>query len=65
MSSAIPNTFGMSLKISSIFLWNMSPAGAAPRVNIYSDTCQTDKQMWSGITTAYVAIDYGSLSSHQ
>ena len=26
----MPNTFGMSLKISSIFLWNMLPAGATP-----------------------------------
>ena len=30
MSSAIPNTFGMSLEILSILHWNMSPAGAAP-----------------------------------
>ena len=29
MSSAMPNTFGMSLKISSTLHWNMSPAGAA------------------------------------
>ena len=28
MSSAIPNIFGNSLNISSVFLWNMSPAGA-------------------------------------
>ena len=30
MSSAIPNTFGISLKISSILCWNMLPAGTAP-----------------------------------
>ena len=30
VSSVMPNTFGISLKISLIFLWNMSPAGAAP-----------------------------------
>ena len=30
MSSVMPNTYGMSLKISSVFLWNMLPAGAAP-----------------------------------
>ena len=30
MSSAIPNTFVKSLKISSIFCWNISPAGATP-----------------------------------
>ena len=29
-SSAMPNTCGRPLNISSIFLWNMLPAGAAP-----------------------------------
>ena len=30
ISSVLPKTFGMSLNISSIFLWNMWPAGATP-----------------------------------
>ena len=30
MSTAIPNTFGISLNISSILHWNMSPTGNAP-----------------------------------
>ena len=30
--SAIPSTFGNSLKISSIFLWNMSPSRAVPQL---------------------------------
>ena len=34
MLSAIPNIFHKSLNISSIFLWNMSPAGAAPNGNL-------------------------------
>ena len=29
MSSAMPNMFGRSLNILSVFFWNMSPAGAA------------------------------------
>ena len=34
MSSAMPNTFGKSLNISSIFHWNISPAGAAPNSSL-------------------------------
>ena len=30
MSSVMPKMFGMSWKISAIFYWNLSPAGAAP-----------------------------------
>ena len=33
ISSVIPNTLGRSLNILSIFLWNISPAGAAPNGN--------------------------------
>ena len=31
MSSAMPNMFGISLKVSSILHWNILPAGAAPK----------------------------------
>ena len=34
-------------------------------VGIYNGTCQTDKQMWSGMMTVCLAEDYGSLSLHQ
>ena len=30
MSSAMPNKFGKYLNILSVFLWNISPVGAAP-----------------------------------
>ena len=36
----MPNTFGMSLKILSIFLWNMLPAGAAPNASHLYLYCQ-------------------------
>ena len=34
MSYAIPNTLGRVFNISSIFLWNMSPAGATLNGNL-------------------------------
>ena len=34
MMSAIANTFGKSLNISSIFLWNICPVGAVPNGNL-------------------------------
>ena len=34
ISTAMPNTFGISLNISFIFLWNMTPAEAAPNGNL-------------------------------
>ena len=34
MSSAMPNTFGNSLNISSIFVWNICPFEAAPNSNL-------------------------------
>ena len=34
MSSAILGTFVKSLNISSVFIWNISPRGAAPNGNL-------------------------------
>ena len=34
MSSAMPDTYGRPLKISLIFFWNMSPAGATANLNL-------------------------------
>ena len=35
MPSAMPNTFGKSLNISSISLWSISPIGSAPNCNLF------------------------------
>ena len=35
ISPAMSNTIGKSLNISSVFLWNISPAGAAPKGNLF------------------------------
>ena len=55
----MPNAFGSSLGISSVFLWNMSPAGAAPNGSclylylqnwhenmVRYDDCSSNLRLW-------------------
>ena len=65
MSSAMPNTSGMSLKISSILCWNMSPAGTALNVNTYICICQIDRQMWLSMMTTYLILGCGIPDLHR
>ena len=60
ISSTVPNTLGKSLNISSIFLWNRSPAGTAPNgylLHLYLPNQHTNvvryDDLWSNIMLWY------------
>ena len=54
-SSAMPNTFGTSLNISSNFHWSISPVGAAPNAIFYICTFQGGMQMLWGMIISHLA----------
>ena len=60
----MPNTLGMSLKISSILHWNMSPTSIALKgkcLHLYLPNWQAT---WLNMMTAYLILGYGILNSH-
>ena len=67
MSCAIPKTAGISLNISELFCWNMSPVGLVPLQMVvwWICTCQIGMQAWLIVKFFYWVWGCGKLSLHQ